>query len=173
MPYDVADTTKTSCQFFSFLISKPMDSRRVHRSTTFRLSPSNSNYWPAFPSSFQIPTLERVRASAFTCHPHPPVQDIKVVKSDWDICSTSTSTVSEPSFKATWLGHPVRLQVVLSSFTPTPLLAYIKVSSSSSRASQPAHKADPLASCSTPSSRTALACLLGWASDAACLLLAQ
>ena len=129
----------------------------------------NSNYWPAFPSSFQIPTFERVRASALASHPHPPV---KVVKPDWGIRSTSISTDSEPSLKVTWLGHAVRPQVAPSAFTLTPLLAYIKVSSSSSRASQPAHKAGPLASCSTPSSRSALARLLGWASDAACLLFA-
>jgi len=83
----------------------------------------NSNYWPAFPSSFQIPTLERVRASALGSHPHPPV---KVVKHDWVIRSTSTSTNSEPSLKATWLGHVVRPQVAPSTCTLIPLLAYIQ-----------------------------------------------
>ena len=68
-------------------------------------TPRNSNYWPLFPSGFQIPTLERVRASALATHPHPPV---KVVKPDWGIRSTSTSTDSGPSLKATWLGHAVR-----------------------------------------------------------------
>ena len=84
----------------------------------------NGNYWPAFPSSFQIPTLERVRASAFASHPHPP---IKVVKPDWGVRSTSTSTDSEPGLKATWLGHAVRPQVAPpSTFTLMPLLAYIQ-----------------------------------------------
>jgi len=88
-----------------------------------RKSTLNGNYWPAIPSSFQLPTLERVRASA--SHPHPP---IKVVNPDWGVRSTSNSnsTDSEPSLKATWLGHAVRLQVFLSSFTQIPLLAYIQ-----------------------------------------------
>src|SRR5260221_14163009 len=66
----------------------------------------SSNY--VFPSSFQLPTLERVRAPAVSSNPYPPV---KVVKPDWGIRSTSTSTDSEPSLKATWLGHAVRPQV--------------------------------------------------------------
>ena len=89
---------------------------------TPRKSTHNGNYWPAFPSSFQLPTLERVRASAFASHPHPPV---KVVKPDWGIRSTSTD--SESSLKATWLGHAVRLLASTSSFTLTDtLLAYIQ-----------------------------------------------
>ena len=88
-----------------------------------RKSTLNGNYWPALPSSFQLPALERVHASA--SHRHPP---IKVVKHDWGVRSTSdsNSTDSEPSLKATWLGHAVHLQVFLSSFTQIPLLAYIQ-----------------------------------------------
>lgn len=138
---------------------------------TPRKSTLNSNYWPVFPSSFELPTLERVRASAFTSNPHPPV---KVVKPDWGKRSTSTSTASEPSLKATWLGHAVRPQVApILAFTLMPCSHTPRVTSSSSRVLRPAHKTNPLASCSTPSSQSALARLLGWESDAACLLLAQ
>ena len=103
----------------------PPSTRSSRPTPTARKSTLNGNYWPAFPSSFQIPTLERVRADEFASHPHPPV---KVVKPDWGVrsTSTSTSTDSEPSLKATWLGHAVRLQLVPSSFTLIPLLAYIQ-----------------------------------------------
>lgn len=69
----------------------------------------HSNYWPVFPSSFQIftSTPDHVRASAFPSHSHSLV---KVVKPDWAIRSTSalTSTDSEPGLKGTCLGHAVR-----------------------------------------------------------------
>ena len=80
------------------------------------LTPSASNYLPAFP---RIPTalnlstlltklltipnlpLERVRNSG--SHPHPPIQ---VVKPDWGH-STRAAASSDPNLKATWLGHAV------------------------------------------------------------------
>jgi len=107
--------------------------RMAAESTTARPSSSlhptppkstlNSHYWPAFPSSFQIPTLERVHASVLASHPHPPV---KVVKHDWGIRSTSTSTNSEPSLKVTWVGYAVRPQVAPSTCSLIPLLACIQ-----------------------------------------------
>ena len=77
-----------------------------------------------FLSSFQVPTLERVRASASTPHPHPPV---KVVKPNWGVRLTPTLTDSEPSLKATWLGHVVRPQVAPSTCTLITLLTYILI----------------------------------------------
>ena len=94
----------------------PPSTRSSRPTPTARKSTLNGNYWPAFPASLQIPTLERVRADAFASHPHPPV---KVVKPDWGVRSTLTSTDSEPSLKATWLGHAVRRPICLYTDTLT------------------------------------------------------
>ena len=104
----------------------------------------NNNYWPAFPSSFEIPALERSRIRI--CVPSPPT---KVVKVKWGIRSTSTD--SEPSLKAIWLGHAVRSQVAPSRFTLIPCSHTSGDSSSSFRVSRSAHRTNPLVSCSTPS----------------------
>lgn len=79
----------------------PHDSRPPLRKST--------TYWPAFPAGFQLPTLERVRASVSAPYPHPPV---KVVKPDWGIhhpTATDSSSDNVPTLKATWLGHAVCL----------------------------------------------------------------
>jgi hypothetical protein len=77
------------------------------------LTPSASNYLPAYPTILNFSTLlaklltipniplERVRNSG--SHPHPP---IKVVKPDWGH-STRAAASSDPNLKATWLGHAV------------------------------------------------------------------
>ena len=81
--------------------------------------PKSTSYWPAFPTTLQLPTLERVRASISTHpHPHPPV---KVVKPDWVIHHTTAIESPEdsvPNLKATWLGHAVRTQVSSLLLTP-------------------------------------------------------
>jgi hypothetical protein len=131
--------------------------------------PKSTSYWPAFPTSLQLPTLERVRASISTSHPHLPV---KVVKPDWGIHhSTATDWPSDsvPNLKATWLGHAVRTQVSSLLLTPnantmlvcTFCFFSIRVLSSSSHVSRLDYKTNQLVSCSTPSSQSARDRLLG------------
>jgi len=155
----------------------PHDSRPTLRKST--------SYWPGFPAGFQLPTLERVRASVSAPYPHPPV---KVVKPDWGIhhpTATDSPSDTVPNLKATWLGHAVRPLVTSSPLCGLrSLMQYLclygsffvpstRVSSSSSRVSRLAHKMNLLASCSIPSSQSARGRLLGWAFDVAYLLLAR
>ena len=168
MPYDAANTTKTSRQFFSFLISNPMDGRRVHRRTTFRLFPVPTHRH-ANPRLMVIVGLRSPPASSFLhlsafALPH--------------FIATHPSRSSNPT--GAYVLPRTRTRRILSlvsrrhgwatrcvcRFSYLPLYRYpyshtSRVSSSSSLVLCPAYKTNPRASCSIPSSRNVLAHLLG------------
>jgi len=129
MPYHAADTTKTSRQFFSFLISNPSMAAEstaappsMSPHPTPRKSTLNSNDWPAFPTSrfphysaFALPPL----------HPIPTHPSRSSNPTGAYIRPQPRRFLSQVSRRDGCATRCVRHLSHLA-FTLTPLLAYIK-----------------------------------------------
>ena len=169
---DAVHTANTPCKRFSLLISEPVDAHRLDFEHIHLLACLPKYSQPLhLPEHTQHTLRTRSQFHISSTSAHPPV---KVVKPDWGNL-TSNPASSNPSLKATWLGHEVRhSSPLLASRHYNTLFFFLlpRASLSSFRVLLLVQSASHLASCSTPIFSECAGPSSWLGVDVACLLLA-